>query len=148
MQRFATRARAVVVLGRTVTAIAVGGAIAAGCGTDAVGVETCRTIETTRCEQAPRCPGVDLNVPLHRDSPKTDVEACIRFYRDACLHGLSTGDPGGPATQACVNAIKTKDCDIVLHPEHDMACLWLNPAPDAGIDAPVDATDAADSAPE
>lgn len=152
MRSVRTRVRGAVLIGRAVVAIAFGGAIASGCGTDAVGIETCRTIETARCKQAPRCPDVNLNVPVHRDSPSTDVEACTRFYRDACLHGLSTPDPGGPPTQACVTAITNGTCAVVLHPETDPACGWLNPAPDAGsdapIDAPSDATDASDAAPE
>ncbi|MEO6574143.1 MAG: hypothetical protein ABIP89_09910 [Polyangiaceae bacterium] len=149
MRSARTRVRGVVLIGRAVIALTFGGAIASGCGTDAVGIETCRTIETARCKQAPRCPDINLNSPVHRDSPQTDVEACVRFYHDACLHGLSTGDPGGPATQACVAAINEGDCNVVLHPETDIRCLWLNPAPDAGVDAPPDVTvDAADSATE
>lgn len=148
MRSVRTRVRGVVLVGRAVVAVAFGGAIASGCGTDAVGIETCRTIETARCKQAPRCPDINLNVPVHRDSPSTDVEACTRFYHDACLHGLSTSDPGGPVTQSCVTAINNGTCAVVLHPETDPACVWLNPAPDAGTDAPVDAADATDGAPE
>lgn len=111
------------------------------CGTDAQGIETCRQIEEARCKRAPTC-GVDLSIPVHRDSPKTDIDACIRWYHDACLHGLEVSDPGTPATQACVKAITTSaSCDVVVHPESDPACAWLVPAPasDAGSDAPADA---------
>jgi hypothetical protein len=126
--------------------LAVGGAWIPACGTDAVGVETCRKIEEARCRQAPNC-GIDLGTPKHRD---TDVDACIRFYRDACLHGLeSPTDPGpnGPQTQACIDAINKGNCDIVKTPQNDPACAWLippqpPPAADAS-DAPADAPDAA-----
>jgi hypothetical protein len=116
------------------------------CGTDAVGVETCRQIEEARCRRAPSCPNttIDLTVPKHSDN---DVDACIRYYRDACLHGLqTTADPGADKTKACIDAIN-RDCAIVEHPENDPACQWLTPpqpppAPDAS-DAPSDAPDAA-----
>src|SRR5262245_34968096 len=85
------------------------------CGTDAVGVETCRQVEEARCRRAPSCPAIDLSNPKHRDP---DVDACIRFYRDACLHGLATNsDPGAPQTKACIDAINRGDCNVVEHPE-------------------------------
>ena len=113
------------------------------CGTSAVGVDSCKEIEAARCEQAPNC-GINLSQPLHRDP---DVEACIRFYDIACLHGLEiSADPGTVEVQACIKAIQTKGCNTVLHPETDPACAWLiPPAVDAGIDAP-DAEGAADGA--
>jgi hypothetical protein len=119
------------------------------CGTDAVGVETCRQIEEARCQQAPNCPDINLSNPKHRDSPKTDVDACIRFYRDACLHGLQTpNDPGpnSPQTKACIDAINKGNCAVVEDPSKDPACAWLvppapPPATDAS-DAPADAPDA------
>jgi hypothetical protein len=60
-----------------------------GCGTDAVGVERCRTIELARCDAAKACGTID------------DVEACRRFYHDQCLHGLPGADPGVNAAKAC-----------------------------------------------
>jgi hypothetical protein len=124
------------------------------CGTDAVAVEACRDVEEARCRKAPSC-GLDLTKPVHSDSPGSDVDACIRFYRDACLHGLATDkDPGGPAVQACVDFIQgSTDCDVVKHPEAYPACAWLvppAPVPDAGDapDAEVDGSsaDASDDA--
>ena len=120
------------------------------CGTDAVGVEACRQIEEARCKMAPNCPssGIDLSKPVHRDSPKTDIDACIRFYRDACLHGLTTPtDPGQVAVKACVDAINQGDCNVLVHPETHPSCAFLVPPPpatttDAGTDA---ATTDADS---
>jgi len=132
-------------------AFAVFGGVGA-CGTDAQGIEACRTIEEARCRRAPSC-GVDLSQPVHRDAPKTDVDACIRYYHDACLHGLETPDPGGPSVQACVAAIQSAGCDVVLHPESNPSCAFLTAATaaDAGADAPPDAAPdtapAADTAP-
>jgi hypothetical protein len=109
------------------------------CGTDAVGVEACRQIEEARCKVAPNC-GVSLAKPVHRDSPQTDIDACISFYRDECLHGLSTPtDPGQVAVQACVDAINRGNCDVLKHPEIDPSCAFLippapAPTPDAGAD--------------
>jgi hypothetical protein len=127
--------------------VAAGLAWLGACGTDAVGVETCRQIETARCQQAVNCPKIDLGNPKHRDP---DVDACIRFYREACLHGLSApSDPGpnSPQTKACIAAINTGNCDVVMTPQSDPACAWLvppqpPPAADAS-DAPPDAPDAA-----
>src|SRR5262245_32926723 len=105
------------------------GATAAGCGTDAVGVEPCRQIEEARCLHGPNC-NVDMSKPVHRDAPTTDIDACTRFYRDACLHGLSTpNDPGAVAVKACVDAINTGDCNVVLHPETHPSCAFLVPPP-------------------
>ena len=104
-------------------------ACALACGTDPVGVDSCRKIEDARCENAMSC-GIDLSKPVHRgDTPSLDVGACKRFYEDACLHGLvTTVDPGAVATQACVDAINnTQDCDVVKAPEKSPACGFLLP---------------------
>jgi hypothetical protein len=70
---------------------------AAGCGTKAVGVNDCREIEEARCEAAAHC-GDQI--------PVDDVDACKRFYRDQCLHGLATeNDPSSSAVRDCVAAI-------------------------------------------
>jgi hypothetical protein len=128
--------------------VAVGLASAFACGTDPIGVESCRQIEDARCENAKSC-GLDISGnPVHRrdgDSPdkqdQQDVGACKRFYEDACLHGLvTTTDPGSEKTQVCVDAINaSQDCDIVKTPETHPECSFLLPpaAPpeDAGADA-------------
>ncbi len=63
-----------------------------GCDPEPVGVSACRDIEQTRCEAARACGTVD------------DVDACKRFYRDQCLHGLPTDEvPDG--VSRCVEAI-------------------------------------------
>lgn len=69
----------------------------ASCGSDAVGVDACRSIETTRCEAASACGFSD-----------DQIEACTLFYRDECLHGVENADAGTPATMvvdACVAAV-------------------------------------------
>jgi hypothetical protein len=114
---------------------------ALACGTDPVGVETCRKIERARCENAPAC-GVDLSQPTHRgDSPELSVAACIRFYDDACLHGLAAPtDPGNVQTQACIDAINTDDCSVVKTPESHPSCVFLvPPEPAPAVVLPVDA---------
>ncbi len=116
---------------------------ASGCGTDAVGVDECRDIEKARCEAGAFCGLVE------------DVDACKRFYRDQCLHGLATGErPGKPVVDDCVKAIEragscaqkgikdladcpgdppavteatllTKVCDVVKKPEQILECDFL-----------------------
>lgn len=67
----------------------------AGCDTDAVGIETCRSIEQARCQAAASCGMID------------DVEACQRFARDHCLHGVALDeDPSSVAVDRCVDAIE------------------------------------------
>lgn len=112
------------------------------CGTDAKGIETCRSIESARCEAAQACGLVD------------DVAACQRYARDHCLHGL-VGDEASPnQVNACVGAIETlgrcadrngkrsapvecRDdwtmtdvtvCELVLEPELAPRCGFLIPA--------------------
>jgi hypothetical protein len=123
--------------------------IAVACSNDAVGVDACRQVEAARCHNAAACNDAgqfDLGYPVHRGSPTTDVEACIRFYDDACLHGLvTTVEPGTPAVQQCVAAINAS-CNAVINPENDPACAWLippAPPPDAGAEAGDGATDGA-----
>jgi hypothetical protein len=114
-------------------------ALVIACGTDPIGVETCRRIETARCESAPAC-GVDLGTPVHRgDDPKSAVAACVRFYEDACLHGIAgPEDPGAVKTQACVDAIINGSCDVVKTPETSPDCAFLiPPAPPPQAPAPV-----------
>lgn|SRR5690606_5005099 len=66
-----------------------------GCSTGAVGVDDCKTIELARCEEAQACGIVD------------DVEACRRYYRSHCLHGLPVeARPPTDERDACVEAIR------------------------------------------
>jgi hypothetical protein len=114
---------------------------AAGCSTDAVGVDACRQIEAARCQQAPAC-AIPLEPPYH--TAGDDIGACIRFYNVSCLHGLAlASDPGAKAVNACVDAIEHNGCSVVAAPESDPACAWLVPAAPA-TDAAPDAEDASD----
>jgi len=110
------------------------------CGTSPIGVDACRQIEEARCRRAPAC-GIPLQPPYH--TAGSDVDACIRFYDVACLHGLAVNDPGSAAVQACTSAINSDGCGVVQHPESDTACAWLeagvtSSSPDASA-AAVDA---------
>jgi hypothetical protein len=122
--------------------------VAAGCGTDAVGVQACRQVQEARCRQAPAC-NISLQPPYHGNG--SDTDACIRFYNDQCLHGLASGaDPGPIAVNACVAAINhggatPGGCSVVLNPQTAEACSWLasnSSSGDAGAgDAPADVAD-------
>lgn len=126
---------------------------AGGCGTDAYGVSECKQIEEARCRAAAKCPDIPLGDIYHASG--TDVDACIRFYDIACLHGLEVNDPGATVVNQCVLAIQATDggasCSIVEQPWTTKACSWLAPSnipeastPEAAPDA-ADASDAADS---
>lgn len=107
----------------------------AACGNGADGVDACKQIEEARCKLAPAC-GITLQPPYH--TAGTDVDACIRYYNIACLHGLEVGNPGPTAVNACVAAIT--DCATASAPQTNPACAWLVPAgTDAGATAVVDA---------
>jgi hypothetical protein len=113
----------------------------AACGTEAAGVDACRQVEEARCDRM-----VDCQIPYSRPHHGGDVEACKRFYRDACLHGLVNGTPPGDLLlAACVEKIRTTtDCEIVKVPEKASECSWLipsAPAPEAGAETSGDAGD-------
>ena len=121
---------------------------AAGCGTDAKGVDDCREIEEARCSAAKNCDRI------------TDVAECQNLYRDQCLHGLPVAPPGSTVVKACVATIRAaglcaldqgKDtapsdctavpsdvttaqttCEIVTNPEKTTECAFLMPTVDAG----------------
>lgn len=124
----------------TLALLLAGAVLANGCGTGAVDVDGCRQIEEARCRQAPAC-GISL-AELNITSG-TSVDACVRFYDDACLHGLAVSDPGPADVSACVAAIQAdtnaKDkCSVVKAPQTDVsACGWLMP--------PASAADASDA---
>jgi hypothetical protein len=105
-------------------------ALPLACSSGAVGVDACKQVEHARCQAAAAC-GVSLEPPYH--TAGSDVDACIRFYDVACLHGLVSGsDPGPAAVSACVAAISGHPCtsgkpNLVLSPEQDPACTWLVP---------------------
>jgi hypothetical protein len=111
------------------------------CGTDAVNPDGCEAIESARCRAAASC---DSFSGLNTD-------ACLRFYRDQCLHGLaSETDPGQPRIDQCVAAIESagacaaqgispcsvgpkttadRACAVIETPEKFAECDFLLPAP-------------------
>ncbi|CAN5578968.1 hypothetical protein BH09MYX1_BH09MYX1_40930 [soil metagenome] len=118
---------------------------AAACANDGYGTDACREIEAERCRWVVQC---EIPVGVRRSNSTSPVDDCVRYYRDACYHGLTnaTQDPTDVQTAACVNAIhNATTCDIVYHPETDPACAWLKPSTDAGVDADA-ATVATDAA--
>lgn len=119
---------------------------AAGCGTAAVGIDDCRDIEQARCRAAATCGMI------------SDVDACERYYRDHCLHGLPVKPPAGDSVPSCVEVIKaagrcaeadpdieladcdppvaapkvgfTRACDVVSRPERTPECAFLSDLPE------------------
>jgi len=86
-------------------------ALAYGCGTDAVGVDACRTIEKARCEVAPACTGDPDTFAIRTEE---QVQNCITLYNDHCLLGLENAEddePGQGDIDRCVAAIQaTANC--------------------------------------
>jgi len=121
---------------------------APACGTDAVGVEACREIENARCDRAPECQ-IALTAPNPADDP---VEACRRFYLDACLHGLqSAKEPTVAEKNTCVGALKAGACEVVRFPEKAPECAFLIPPdtpPDSGAPATPDGSEPPPPAPQ
>jgi hypothetical protein len=122
---------------------------ATACGTDAVGVDACQEVESARCRAAPGC-GVSIEPPFSTSG--SNVDACIRYYDIACLHGLASGnEPAPAAVSACVAAIAAHPCDahaanLVETPESDPACAWLiPPSPAPTVDASPEADGDADA---
>jgi hypothetical protein len=134
-----------------------------GCGTNAVGVEACRKIESARCEAAAPCGFLS--------ETGGGVDECKRFARDNCLHGTSLpGEPGDVAVKECENALKLAGkcaaahdpeyapsrcnmtvfgkssakeiCEIVSEPERTPQCSFL--VPDAVQEVELDDNDAGD----
>lgn len=64
------------------------------CGTGVTGIDECREIEEARCEASAACGTID------------DVDACKRYYRDHCMHGLPGNAPTDDEQSACVGAIE------------------------------------------
>lgn len=128
---------------RAWTGLVLATATASGCGTDAVGTAECRTLERARCEAAAAC-----GYP--------NVDECIRYQRDHCLHGTAVETISGveldacaedvaragrcaagqgPDTRAssCSEAVTTAPatataCDVVRSPERAASCAFLLPA--------------------
>jgi hypothetical protein len=142
------------------------GALAAACGTDAVGVDACKQIELARCDVAPVC------------KADFDVDHCHAVYRDQCLHGIENVDhpPSDAEVSDCVAAIQAvagcarrgdanmsvcpvpvvntvlpatlSPCDVILSNAHLLErCSFAATPSDAGaiVTAAPDASDASDA---
>jgi hypothetical protein len=118
---------------------------ASGCSTGAVGVDDCRDIQQARCRAAKAC------------GLLSDVDACERYYKGHCLHGLATTPPSGASVASCVDVIEKAGrcaevdpgselsdckesvtdsrpglylaCDVVEHPELATECAFLTDVP-------------------
>jgi hypothetical protein len=115
-------------------------ALVFACGTGASSPDACRSVMEAQCRRAPAC-----NIPLEPPYSATGstVDACIRFYDVACLHGLEVGNPGANEIKACVAAISnlSNDCGVVATPQNVSACSWLiPPAAATTSDAAAEAT--------
>jgi hypothetical protein len=126
-------------------AVGLGLVSAAGCGNSAIGVNYCKQIEEARCDQAPKCPDIQLTPPNY--STGSAVDACKRYYDIACLNGLQGNNTSSAQVTQCVNAINDfgGNCKIVEAPWTYApmgVCSWLIPpnTPEAGPDG--DASDA------
>jgi len=132
------RARAHVILGVVaVCGVVVCGVIACG---NAVGTDACQSIEHARCKWIVQCyaDAANYGLPTPRSgqtTTSTPVDDCMRYYDDACMHGMVTNvPPSANDVNACVAAINAAtDCTIVLNPETSPACVFLTY--DAGLDA-------------
>ncbi len=123
-------------------------AIFTGCGPEAIGVESCRKIETARCDAAISC-----------GFSEEEVADCKLIYSDQCLHGIENAEhrPTEKETEACVAAISNTakcaaddvknmsacgdakvvggagtrtPCEIVLSKAHELsACSFTKAAP-------------------
>lgn len=82
------------------------------------------------------------NIRYVGTSQEDAVQGCIRYYREACLHGFIVQDPGPTAVQACTNAVTSGTCDVVKTPESSKECSWLVP-PAEVVDAGTTVIDAA-----
>jgi hypothetical protein len=123
---------------------------AGGCGTDAYGIGECKQIEEARCRAAARCPEIPLGNVYHTSG--SDVDACIRFYDVACLHGLQVNSPTPAQLVACVQAISAVDggasCTVVEQPWTDPKgrCSWLAPSNIPEASTPEASPEAGDAA--
>lgn len=141
--------------GAVVLALLAGLSVSAvGCKSTPVAEDGCKAIESARCRAMEGCPSLEM----------LDVEACVRFYDDQCLHGLaSESDPGEPRIEQCVTNIdfwgacqkddsdkikcpdtKANYCAKLAAPEKEPVCDFL--APPAIVDAGVADTAVADTA--
>ena len=167
------RSRVALRLAAAVVALSAAACFAAAtltsCGSDAIGIESCRDIEAARCNAAASC-GMSAQ----------EVIDCKNFYHDQCLHGIENnivndgGDPPQAETNGCVAeigklqaciagggktmadctavtltvgidpAVSKKDpCEVLMHEPEDLsACSFIVLPTDAGLPDAADAGDA------
>jgi hypothetical protein len=112
------------------------------CNTKAVAIQECRDIEEARCEASVPCGVIE----------EEEVDACKRFYRDQCLHGISGPKaPTGEEQKLCLELINdaksdaatsmggasqddgyTRACKTVSTPWEEPECAFLRPAGPGG----------------
>ena len=127
-----------------------GAAIVVACSNNAVGVQACRQIETARCEAAPAC-AASFTLSSQPVPDGDPVAACVRYYNDACLHGMATSvAPSNIQVNQCVAVIAAAGkaaaterdsgaaCTTVAYPQNSAACAFLIPI-DSGTPAVADA---------
>ncbi|MEO7095939.1 MAG: hypothetical protein ABI175_21945 [Polyangiales bacterium] len=120
------------------------------CSSTAKGVDTCRRLESLRCE---RLASKDCNTDP--DNPfQGDAQSCSRFYETQCGRGLQDGarEPSAAELKGCTEAISAT-CSVARDPLSDARCtVFLAPvvpvadtgtAPDT---TPADTSDAAEAA--
>jgi hypothetical protein len=102
-----------VVLALAAAAIALPALVDAGCSTQAVGVDECRTIESARCAAARSC-----------GFSEDQATACTEFYRDQCLHGIENSDdaPTEAQASACVKAVQAVEACVKVGAKHLADC--------------------------
>ncbi|NRA35027.1 MAG: hypothetical protein HRU17_16995 [Polyangiaceae bacterium] len=99
-------------------AVLIGLCATAGCETDAVGVEACRSIELARCQARVNCDQIE----------QSELDPCERYARDHCLHGIALeAAPDQADVDECVEAVNdTANCDKLTR--LDLAeCSFLTP---------------------
>jgi hypothetical protein len=128
--------------------------VANGCGTDAEGTAECRAFERVRCQAAAAC-----GYP--------DVDECIRYERDQCLHGVALESIAAAELDGCAEVVAragrcaagqgpdtlaascgepvqtdsatTTACDVVRSPERATSCAFLVPMAAAAVPVARDA---------
>src|SRR5690606_54140 len=97
-------------------------ALSTNCENRAIAISSCRDIEYARCQAGTSCGLIE----------EEDVDECIRFYRDQCLHGIN--GPRAPSKSdenECVAAIEAAGECASTNPNPSMKNCWTR-GPGAG----------------
>ncbi len=95
-----------------------------GCTTQAIATQECRDIEYARCEASVACGVVEQG----------EVEACKRFYREQCFHGIAGPEaPTAEEQTLCVEFIEAAGDKAQesldkedQQKEHELACTVIS----------------------